>query len=98
MPGLGGGGGRAPPLVSPLLGPLYSLLDISNFFGWKVQFFAKFGGINCYALVRRCLAPIIEDSVAEQFSFLGKKGKNTFGTTFLAKAIIGKYIKLFYYS
>ncbi|CAG9763988.1 unnamed protein product [Ceutorhynchus assimilis] len=62
--------------------------SVSENYSALVQLFTKMGGSNLYEFVRRCIAPLVSDTLAEQFSFLGKKGKSVFGSSSLAKAII----------
>ncbi|KAJ8915730.1 hypothetical protein NQ315_000665 [Exocentrus adspersus] len=63
-------------------------LSVTENYSALVLLFTNFGGINLYEFVRRCIAPIISDSLCQQFSFLGKKGKTSFKTTYISKAVI----------
>ncbi|XP_050516945.1 uncharacterized protein LOC126891722 [Diabrotica virgifera virgifera] len=53
-----------------------------------VQYFAKMGGINLCDFVKRCLGPIMSDSMAMAYSFIGRKGKLNFSKLQLSKAVI----------
>lgn len=49
------------------------------------------GGCNLYEYIKRCLGEILEDTVAMEYSYIGRKGKKKFCSLTLAKAVIGKY-------
>ncbi|XP_050511988.1 uncharacterized protein LOC126888026 [Diabrotica virgifera virgifera] len=53
-----------------------------------VQYFAKMGGVNLYDFVKRCLRPVISDTMAMAYSFIGRKGKMNFSKLRLSKAVI----------
>ncbi|KAG5900158.1 hypothetical protein JTB14_035303 [Gonioctena quinquepunctata] len=56
--------------------------------GILVKYFSKIGGNNLTEFVERCLAPLVKDELAIQFTYLGRKGKLNFGVSNLAKAIV----------
>lgn len=57
--------------------------------------FSKIGGSNCTEYVKRSLAPIISDEMAEQYSFIGRKEKENFSALLVSRAVIGKLFHWF---